>query len=306
MIKRAHAALKLAGWMAALLLTGCLDDTAVMMLEPDPAATGEEGLRGPHGVALQACRTQGHVSDPIRFDVTYPALSGGALDDTGAPYPAVMQIHGGAVEPERYQWLATHTASRGYVVIAPHHSLNLAIFESDNGSLALDDVLRRADDDGDTLAGAIDSDGPMAATGHSLGGVVASMRWVADDRIGALAMFAGYPPAGTDVESMAGHPSLMLTGSVDQVEPAVFAEEYERFGEPRWFGVIDGMNHYDWTDDATEGELADDGTSTRPAEESRVDALRVFDTWLDAHLFGDSDAEARLAAGGFPGVSEEP
>jgi len=242
------------------------------------------------------------VSDPVKFEATWPADANGALDPTAAPYPVVLSIQGGLVEPERYRWLAEHMATRGYVVLAPWHATDLAILEPDNGSYALDEALDRADDAGDPLFGALVEGGPVAAAGHSLGGVVGAMRWVGDDRVDAVAIFASYAAGGTDVESMAGAPSLLLTGSVDRVPPEDFFPEWERFPAPTWQGVIDGMNHYDWTDDATESELNKDGASTRPIEETRRDAWRVVDAWLDASLLGDEGAAGLLADGDFPGI----
>jgi hypothetical protein len=103
---------------------------------------------------------------------------------------------------------------------------------------------------------------------------------------------------------MEGLPSLLLTGAEDRKAPDEFFPEWERFPEPRWGGVIDGMNHYDWTDDPTEGELSRDGTATRPADESRADAWRVLDTWLDATLLDDDLAAERLDDDDFEGVEE--
>jgi predicted dienelactone hydrolase len=287
-----------------LLLAGCRGPAEVeLVLAPDPTATGEDGQRGPHGAARATYWTQGRVSDAIRFEATWPATDTGELS-TGGPFPVVLSLHGGFVGPERYHWMADHMASRGYVVLAPKHTLGLAIIESDNASYTLDEVEDRNDDGDDPLFGAIEIDGPVACTGHSLGGTVSSMRWVADDRIGALGVFASYPPDGTDVESMAGAPSLLLTGSEDRIPTENFIERWERFPEPTWKGVVEGMNHYDWTDDASDADLAKDGVSTRPLDETRLDAWRVIDAWLDATLLDHEPAQARLDAGAFPGIDE--
>jgi hypothetical protein len=284
---------------------GCAQAPEVeIVLEPDPAASGADGTRGPYGVARAGYVTQARVSDRVRFEATWPATGDGALDLTAAPYPCVLSVQGGLVAPERYRWLAEHMASRGYVVLAPWHSLDLAILEPDNASYALDEALDRAALEGDPLFGALGEGEPVAITGHSLGGVVAAMGWVDDPRVGGVAVLASYASGGTDVEAMAGFPSLLLTGGEDRVAPEEFFPEWERFPEPRWGGVVEGMNHYDWTDDPTEGELSRDGAATRPAEESRADAWRVLDAWLDATLLDDDEAAGRLDAGGFEGVEE--
>ena len=292
--------------MTLLLLSltlGCAQSPEVeLVLDPDPGATGEDGARGPYGVARARYHTQARVSDRVRFEATWPATDSGALDPAAAPYPCVLSVQGGLVDPERYRWLAEHMASRGYVVLAPWHGLDLAILEPDNASYALDEALERAELAGDPLFGALGVGGPVAITGHSLGGVVAAMGWVDDPRVSGVAVLASYASAGTDVEAMAGFSSLLLTGGEDRVSPEEFFPEWERFPEPRWGGVIEGMNHYDWTDEPTESELSRDGEATRPVEESRTDAWRVLDTWLDATLLDDQEAAERLADGGFEGV----
>jgi pimeloyl-ACP methyl ester carboxylesterase len=140
--------------------------------------------------------------------------------------------------------------------------------------------------------------------GHSLGGVVAAMLYAEHEDIDALGMFASFPAAGT-VTDRDGE-VLSLIGSADG--SASIPNAYEGFGRypaPGFFGVIDGMNHYDWTDAATARELRRDGPSTRPLDDTRRDALRVIDAFLDAALRGDPDARARLDAG-FDHVAETP
>ena len=200
-------------------------------------------------------------------------------------------------------WLATHFASRGYCVVSPEHALDLAITESDNASIALDDLEQRprgalADVTLDTAV----------VMGHSLGGAVASFRWVADERFEGIALLASWPSEATPVEDLVGRPSLSLIGSEDKSGEATQTafENYARFPQPAWFGVIDGMNHYDWADGATDANLRGDGTPTRPMVETRRDALRVLDAWLDAILREDADAQAAMDARTFPGIRETP
>ena len=285
------------------LTTGCDRPPELSLVRPpDPSATGDAGTWGPHGVARATYKTQARVSETVRFEATWPALADGTLDPSSAPYPVVLLVQGGLVESVRYRWLADHLASRGAVVLAPEYAFDLAILQSDNASYVLDEALDRARVPGDPLEGALAEGGPVVATGHSLGGVVASMTWVSDTRVDGVAVLASYAATGTDVEAMAGSPSLLLTGALDQVPPEEFFSEWSRFPEPVWGGVVAGMNHYDWTDDPTPEELEGDGVSTRPAEESRRDALRVLDTWLDAIWRDDTGAAEALAAGDFPGV----
>ncbi|MEQ1503920.1 MAG: hypothetical protein ABMB14_16885, partial [Myxococcota bacterium] len=128
--KRWFGALVL-GWIAA----GCARDP-VRLVEPDPARTGEPGVDGPYGVARLDLRVPARVTDAIPVAVVYPADD--ALGPAVAGAPAVVFVHGGGVVPDRYVWLASHLATRGYAVVLPEAWLDLAIFEPGNGALALD------------------------------------------------------------------------------------------------------------------------------------------------------------------------
>jgi dienelactone hydrolase len=204
--------------------------------------------------------------------------------------PVVLFIHGGLVPADRYRWIGIHLASRGYAVAAPTHSLDLAIFESGNALAVLDDIERRR------------PRVPTAAAGHSLGGVIADWAFQDDPRVGAAALFASFP-AGSGPVPQPG-PVLSLSGTTDE---SAFPDEVqagaERYPEAR-LHFVEGLNHYGWTDGATEGELSGDGPLERPLDELREDALRVFDAWLDASLRDDPEARARLDLP-FPGVVQE-
>ncbi len=287
--------------LLAVALSGC--QAAVVDLMPDPARTGLDGTAGPYGVAHQAFRAQARVTDVVRYEVSWPATADGAYDDRAGRCPVVMFVHGGFVPPDAYRWLATHVASRGYCVASPEHALQLAIMESDNASVVLDDLQERPRG---PLENGVGDD--AVVMGHSLGGAVATFRWVADERFDGLALLASWPADSSDVESMKGRPSLSLIGSEDKSGEATQTayEVYQRFAEPAWFGVVDGMNHYDWADGASDADLASDGVPTRPQADTRRDVLRVLDTWLDAWLRDDAEAKAALEARGFPGVAEAP
>lgn len=84
--------------------------------------------------------------------------------------------------------------------------------------------------------------------------------------------------------------------------PADVEAGWERFAAPRYLGLVEGMNHYDWTDGATARELEGDGVPTRPQAQTRQDALRVLDTFADAVLGADEAAWSALESGTFPGV----
>ncbi len=293
-----------------LLLAACggLPTSGEVLLEPDDSRTGTEGGDGPRGVARIEFRFQARVTEAVAVEVTYPANTLGTLDGSGVPYPAVVLIQGGAVEVKRYQWLATHLASRGYVVVAPHHAADLAILERDNAALALGKVRGWAGEVGNLLSGALDPLAPVAIAGHSLGGVVSAMNWVeGEEDYAALALFASYAAAGTDVEAREGTPVLSLVGSEDgKALPDEVESEFQRFADPAWFGVVEGMNHYGWTDDPTALELSGDGAASRPVEEVRIEVLNVLDAFLDSALRGTWKFDAWLSTADLGGVEMSP
>jgi len=144
--------------------------------------------------------------------------------------------------------------------------------------------------------------------GHSLGGVVATFRWVASDRFTGVALLASWAAESTPVEDQGGRPSLSLIGSKDRDGEATKEafRQYRRYPDPQWFGVVDGMNHYDWADGASDANLLGDGIPTRPLADTRRDAAFVLDTWMDAWLRDEPLALERLDAHDFPNVSSTP
>jgi len=279
------------------LLVGCSAVTdPVLLIDPDPSIDAWlPGERGPHGAALVETRAQARVSDAIQLDILYPATADGsvALRDT----PVVVFVHGGLVGPERYHWLPAYLATRGWTSVLPAADLELAITEPGNSRVALD-RLQELSDDHDDLQGLVGPDQPVVAMGHSLGGVMAAGHWATDDDVDALVLLASFPASFQPIEDATG-PALALVGATDVFDWAELDSQLARVSGPTDTARIEGMNHYAWTDDATQGELDSDGPQTRAVQDTRDDALRVLDTWLDVRLFGADDA---LLDGPFPGV----
>ncbi len=272
--------------MLPFLLLGCsATPSFVVLLDPDPARDGLNGADGPYGAIATSRRYQARVTDAIRAEIVLPS------DETDSPAisaaPTVVFVQGGLVDVDRYRWLYTHFASRGYAVIAPYHALDLAIFDIGNASDALAGA--RADPQlGDSIG---DS---AAVGGHSLGGVVAVKNWLADDSFSALFLLASFPAAGDDPTARTGSPVLSIAGDNDQKAlPADVRAGFERFGDPRYLAMVDDLNHYGWTDGATEKELASDGAAAT-LDADRIAALTVIDAFLDASLRGDATAVERL------------
>lgn len=246
--------------------------------------------------------TQARVSERVQYEVTFPSDGEGRLA-RGGPFGAVVLVSGGLVTPARYRWLSDHLATRGYVVVSPAFALDLAFFQPDNVQAALRGARLAASTPGHLLEGAIASNGKVVAMGHSLGGVVAAWQWI-DQSYSGLVLIASFPADRSRLLGGDGARVVMLSGTEDhRVNQGDLLAGFAAFRAPKLLGLVDGMNHYDWTDNATSSELATDGTPTRPQTLTRRDALRVIDALTDAVLAGSAQAAQELDSGTFEGVT---
>ncbi len=282
-----------------LVVLACAPVAPSLVLPPDPSRTGAEGADGPHGAARMDVRVATRVSEGVGVTVVFPADDDAGPDTSSGVWPVVAVVQGGFVAPERYEWLGRHFASRGYVTLLADHPLDLAISAPSNTSAALAALRAEAPE---PLDEAFVEDAPAAVMGHSLGGVIASWVYQDDPTFTGLALLASYPAEGDALDARDAPQVLSLVGDMDGATSLDDARE----GAARydaWYGEIDGMNHYAWTDDPTPGELAGDFEASRDASATRLDALHVLDTWLDATLRGDAAAAVRLSARQFPNVT---
>ncbi len=182
-----------------------------------------------------------------------------------------MLIQGGRVERERYFWLAERLGDEGFAVVVPQYAADLAITGGERTHRSLEE----ARDLG--LVG----EGPAIVMGHSLGGVVAASQWVEYPKDYAeLVLLASWPASNLEVESR-DERVLELVGSEDGEPLSAFVEGTARFTDLECH-VIEGMTHYDWTDDATDREIEKQGTvATRPIEETRAEAVSLLLDFLD-------------------------
>lgn len=295
-------------WLYFSLLAACSTvGEPVPLIAPDASRTGADGLHGAFGAAVVSLAAPARVTEVVPVDVVYPTegdvRSGDDLSPAVQDAPTVVLIHGGLVPPERYWWLGAHFATRGYVTVLPRAELDLAIIQPGNGAVALE-ALRREARDGSRLSGLVGATGPTALAGHSLGGVLAARQWVRDDEVDLLVMLASFPAAGDPVEDQAGRPVLTVSGTTDQsLEPERFLEQSERFPDGTAVWLASGLNHYGWTDDATDRELAADGALEGALDTLRRRVLALIDAHLDVALRGDDDA--RLD-GPFDGLERGP
>jgi len=290
--------------LGAALLGACAPrGPGELLLAPDPDAAGEVGDRGPFGAALWRARGLARAQEALPIDVIAPASGDGALDPAEAPYPALVLLQGGLVEVDGYHWLGAQLASRGYVVLAPHHPLQLALLEAGDAAAAL----RQAEawsEGGGALAGALRPGAPAGVLGHSLGGVAAAAAWADRPQLAALVLLASFPAGDGPVAGAGGRPALSLRGLADEIaDPAQVRAGLDRLPPGSALAEVEGLNHYGWVTPLSEEDRAREPEPPRPPSEARADARRPLDAYLDATLRGDDGAEALLDAGEFPGVT---
>lgn len=265
--------------MLLALTLACAQPEESDPLAADASRTGLDGDDGPYGVHL---RSADGAADPPT-DWFTPTDEAGAPAEVGSAAATLVLLQGGGVPPERYHWLAVHLASRGATVLVPHHGLDLAAFDATAGERAL----RAARAEG--LVG----DAPVGVLGHSLGGVMAAGWWAADpdeadagpEAVAGLALLASYPAEDASVESRSWGSMVSLVGAGDaRSEPADVEAGAERFNIEHAVVTVPDMNHYDWTDAASEGELASDGPPSADLAAARRTARWAIAGWVDSCL----------------------
>lgn len=294
--------------LATLALTGCLADLSfedVQQARQDLANDGSlapYGEDGRFGSARLTRQVLVRAEERVEVDVFVPfdAIKNQPIP---GPHPSIILVHGGLVPKERYHWMSRHFATRGFVTLTSEHLLDLALFEAGNDLDAFERVTELAQNTSDPLHGLI-SNAPPAIMGHSLGGVVAAKTWTErPNRVGLLVMLASVPAGGHDFANRPatfgdGSRVLSVAGGVDgSLEPASAAEGVKQMeeGDNRVdFVMVDGMNHYQWTDDASESELEGDNTPTVTDAVARKNALFLIDALLEQTHNPTLDPEADI------------
>jgi pimeloyl-ACP methyl ester carboxylesterase len=263
---------------AAVSGTGCgVEEPSVDLIAPDASRAGDYGTLGPYGARVTR-RALSSSAGSVDADVTMPF----GLDDEG-PFLPVVFVQGGFVPVERYRWLGRHLASRGFLVLSPAHALDLAFFQQENGLVALRGAKAASEDRDDALFELL-RDAPSALLGHSLGGVVAGNVWngAPADELRDLVLLASEPDPGTDFSGRTEGTVLSISGSRDErITPPEVAAGALAFPSAQ-VAIVDGMNHYQLTDDPKADELEKDGEPTIDVDEARRRTMILVDALLEA------------------------
>lgn len=253
---------------------------------------------GPNPIAEATFEVRARHTDLLPVRVLFPS------DEEGRPRLAgqgqrlgLVFIHGGAVPPEHYHWLAERLARGGFVVALPPHTLDLAIFEVDNGRYARE--LLVSPPAGSLLDGLVDK-GRIGIAGHSLGGVV-STKLALEGGFGALGLLASFPdPADGPRLPSLGLPSLSLAGALDCQAPLEETRQaHALLPSPTVFASLEGVTHFQFTDSEAEDlrRGCPPATPLPVAHERIAEALELF---LRAALETGGTGADRLR--GIPGL----
>ncbi len=232
---------------------------------------------GPFGVDTATRRLADDRGD-ADVDVYWPVVDDGDPPPAAAPF---LFVQGGLVPTQRYAWIGAHAAARGNTALLPRHAFDLAFFDDDAPRSALAGARVAAADDDDALHGLI-ADAPALIAGHSLGGVVAAKVYARTsvDEIGALALLSSLPDEADDFAGRAGR-VVSLIGSRDGKLTIGEVVTGAAAFDAAQVVVVDGMNHYQLTDDPTQGELDGDGEPSVDADAARAVVTAFVDALLD-------------------------
>lgn len=213
MSRAKRIALWIGGILAAALAVAVIGFLlwALTPLGPDESALA--ALQGGHGIAV--------TEDNLGYTFT-PAA------ETTGPATGLVLYPGGRVDARSYAPLAAEIARRGYTVVVPKITLNLAVFEPD-------------------AAGPVIAAHPEVATwavgGHSLGGSMAAQYAFDADNASGLVLLASYPAGNSDL-SKRGLSAVSIVGTLDGlVRPADIEKSKPLLPPDTSFLVIDGGNH---------------------------------------------------------------
>lgn len=273
--------------LCAVMLSACAPEAPTKLLDVDRGGTHEFGERGIWGVYLHERTFRVRVDEAVDVDVFVNAFP--------QPSPPVIMVPGGAVDTERYRWLGAHIASRGFTVIAPHHSLPILL---EQGSIfdAFQAVRTAAQDADDPLSDSIDPNAPALILGHSLGGVSAAKAWASKPNdFSHLGFLCSTTDTADDYSTrpLRGHEKILsIIGTADKrVLEESAREGIQTFRAPLTFAAVEGMNHYQVVENPTESELEDDGTPTIDAERARFLAMFLVDSMLADFIGQDNPLE---------------
>ncbi|MCC6811935.1 MAG: hypothetical protein IT381_31215 [Deltaproteobacteria bacterium] len=276
--------------IASACLSACLTGRpqgGETVLAVDPVRTGQGGNDGPLAVVRARVDVQARAVDAFAVDAFVPRDADGAAVGERVLI-VILQERGVAVE--RYYWLATHLASRGYPAIVVDHFADAPLVEIDNGWLGFDAVRRAVRFNG-ALKNVLPEEGARAIViGHGEGGRAAQDLWLRyADVAHFIALGSVLAENVAPIVPKDGGEALCIVGSNDDRRPRMQAA-----CTPSLITLIEGGNHALFADFPTAVEQRADGALFGDAAVLRRHALDFLDVWLDAKVRDDDAAKAAL------------
>ena len=271
--------------VATIWAAACSESEPIFLVEPSTDEVGD------YGVAVVERDFRVRVDDTVSTLIYLPSDGSRSLAD--GPFEVVLLLHGGLVEAHEYAWLARHLTRRGFAVVAPEHAFDLAIFSTGNGPAVLDAVDRASNRSGDLLEGRI-SDTPAIATGHSLGGVVATKTWLrAPERVSHLLLLQSVPDEA-DAEDLEDRRSagrvFAIGGERDgRIPPDEIADELHLFDADVPLAVVEGQNHFQLVDGPEPSRFEADNEASVEESVGRRRLLETVDVFIDDYRGEDTD-----------------
>ena len=195
---------------------------------------------------------------PAELNPSYPTDAHRDIEASAdGPFPIVLFSHGFAAYPTMYQYLTTHLATWGIVVVAPDHRERGLLAALGGARTEVDDVevlltarataLAANDDGASLLTGTMDPS-MQATAGHSAGTFAAVQAATQDPDIDTFLAMSGGGRLD-DGSELPSQPGMVLTGRNDQVaEFDGVAGLYEAMVAPKRFVVFDDAGHNSFND----------------------------------------------------------
>ncbi|MDZ4178192.1 MAG: alpha/beta hydrolase [Coriobacteriia bacterium] len=197
--------------------------------------------------------------------VLVTAASGGFAYTSPADEPTfgIILYPGGRVDARSYAPLARELALRGYLVIVPRMTLNLAVFSPNRAAEAIDSNPQ--------IRG-------WAVGGHSLGGAMAaSFAHNNPELVDALVLIAAYPAGSADL-SDSGLTVVSIYGTEDGVlSEARFSDGIGLLPDDTRYVAIEGGNHAQF---GSYGRQPGDGVATITPQEQLLRTTEAISSAL--------------------------
>ncbi len=278
---------------AVVALTALAINARLRSVEPVEASP----LAGWTDVTIRP-ESGGSFTATVFYPAVAPGGAGAPLDQSGAPYPAIVFGHGYLANPRMYAGTLSRLAMDGFVVIAPQTRQTLLPNHTqfaDDMRASLTWLVIESERKASSFSGAIRPDA-FGATGHSMGGGAALLAASRDPRIVAVSTFAAADtrPSSLGVVDRIRGGVQFIAGSDDAIAPL---EEHQRplfdkVTAAKQLVVLKGGSHCGFLDE--EPPLCDSGSMNH--DEQLALSRRLLSDWFTQHLSGEQASRDHISS----------